>query len=440
MLFKNKVQFVSLQQVMNAQINHFLKLLFYLNLNHFQYPFSPQIYFKNKINLFVFVTKKVNIWSTSFFLLFNYFYPTSVFLRVIEKSLGIGPLDKVLLMTAVTTSIQDHLSNCALQTICTTSNHPTLTLLYEYSVFLGLRINLANSRKLLSWYARMTSFSVLYKHFLNAFFAYCAVIFTWYLSVFFKNGLISALEVSVYVYFSVIFCWVATIGPTFGANIFVDLTCTVKVLKVKLQRAKFHLRLVPLTGRQSSELQFSKLYSALHRELNMLNVFASKFYFSWDISVKISISVLCTVFLFQTNAGNIKEETVNSAFAQVSVLLVCTGAYFGMNFSMLYLAYFPCQSAKMYALYNRVMIRRVDHHNSLLKQNKIASFREFKLNLKVNSMVAILGKDKLSFSYSSFFPITKLSIAENVVANAYLMLLLYLQFVIRPKVVKQKLF
>ena len=184
--------------------------------------------------------------------------------------------------------------------------------------------------------------------------------------------------------------------------------------------------MAPLIGRKRSAHQFTREYKALHRELNMFSLFTSNFYFFWDVSFKIVSSIFFVIFLLQT------DTNFKSAYAQISISLVLFGAYFGMNTSMLYLAYFPNQNLKLYKMYYKMKfseksLNKNCKNKKVLRKNFSINknFSVVKHNFKVDSMIAFLSNNKMSFSYASFFPITKFCTAENIIANLYIIILIW---------------
>lgn len=425
MIRKNNLKLESLNQIMNLQTTHFIELLFNLKPISFQYPFYWSNYFSFTTDLTVFALKKTFLWSTILLQLYNFLFPTAI-VRIVESSLGINiHIDKLFGLAGLTNILLEHLSFTALHKLLTTTKYAPLTLCYDYSVSLDSTIDSNYSIKLIFWYTKTYSVAMWYLKFVKMFLFLCGFSFVFNSVKFFLEGLIDVPELTFHIYFSLADCYVSTFCLIFGAFIFVDLFFTVKIFKYKLRKAKKHLKMAPFVGKKRSAHQFTRQYMALHRELKMFNLFTSNFYFFWDVSFKIASSIFFAIFLLHT------DTNFKSAYAQISISIVLFGAYFGMNASMLYLAYFPNQNFELYKMYYKMAFTarswKNNHLNKKILKNMFLTnlnWSEMKHNLKVDSMIAFLSNNKMSFSYASFFPITNVCTVENIIANLYIIILI----------------
>ncbi len=255
-------------------------------------------------------------------------------------------------------------------------------------------------------------------------------------------------------FFTLIGCQLAVTAHFFNTIFFIDLFFTVKLLRCSFKKFTEMLIMALSLNRWKKKFYvnlFAVKYLKLHRQLQQFNVFSSTFYLYMDACVKLASVIVFAIFLSHSETvKSTNSSFLSHALQKLLHFIAITVPYLALNVSMLYLAFFPTQNSKIYKLYNKVTMfyfttlitkTRVNcvqqcNQNVLvikqtLKTNEIlcAKLYDLKFGLKIDAMVAFLSSrnNKMSFSYASFFPITKLCTAENFVANLYLMILVYMQ-------------
>lgn len=469
----SKPQIINLQHITKIQTRNFITLLFQLNPNHFMYPFKFLDYFfatensntvftikspKNLIRILFTILRKTVIWSTIAFQLINYFCPEAFFYNeMLDKAIGIRQYsDKASGVGAFTNCFLEILTLYASKELFTTGMYPPLKLIKEFSSSLHLTVDRLQAKTLIAWYSNIYLTGLMYRKSVQL--CLFCLLYPWiafYSALFYQEKLISTLEVLLYNFFTLVGCHLGVTTLSFNTFFFIDLFFIVRIFKYRLQKASTQLKITPFfTGQTKKRVQqFACKYLDLHRQLQQFNVFTSTFYLYMDASVKLASAVVFAIFLSQSTE-TIKFKLANSQSSYVTQKVLHVIAilvpYLGLNVSMLYLAHFPTQNLKLYKLYyrktltfltlNETSSKKLNVHNNAaknmssddktFKNNEILFFKMNSINfaLKVDSMVAFLGScnNKMAFSYASFFPITKLCTAENVIANLYLIILVYL--------------